>query len=142
MKGFGEKCPGCGLELKIERRLRYAPDKQVGVLGCFECEIYWRVDIMLKPIRSYQRVIAKNPKEGTPPLSSRQQAHDLPLYGREVADGLFGLGECCPHCGDNMRVRTSRRVKPNYKIFYLKCVGFTCKSGLRVDVIFYKDDNF
>lgn len=141
MKGFGEKCPRCGFELKIERRLRYAPDKQLGVLGCFECQIYWRVNLILKPIRSYQRAITKDAQESIQPLSPRQQAHDLPLYGREVADGLFGLGECCPDCGDSMRVRTSRKVKPNYKIFYLKCVDFKCEGGLRVEVIFYKGDD-
>lgn len=135
MKGFGEKCPECGQSMRIERRLKYAPNKQSAVLGCFHCNIYWRVELEFKATRFY---LSSKSKIKDLNINSRRQNFNLPIYGREVADGLFGLGELCLECGSNMRVRTSRKLCSETKQLYLVCNKVSCDAKQSVRLVFYK----
>ncbi|WP_146943157.1 ogr/Delta-like zinc finger family protein [Vreelandella venusta] len=136
MMGLGEKCLNCKTMMRIEERIKPSDDKQVALLRCFGCGAYWRVDLTLSSVRSYKYKEKKYKKRPRNEKPIRPKFPFLPIYSDEymVADGLYGLGEKCPKCESDMRIRTSRRVSESFKIIYLRCTNRKCGTGQKVEL--------
>lgn len=136
MMGLGEKCPNCKTMMRIEARIKPSSEKQVAFLMCLGCREYWRVALSLSPVRSYQYKNKKQKRKIKKEKPIRPKNSLMPIYSYEyrVADGLYGLGERCPKCDAEMRVRTSRRVTESLKVIYLRCVSVKCGAGQKVEL--------
>lgn len=130
MKGLGEKCLACGAIMRTTQRRRITNQHQEAVLQCYGCRRHWRVDLHFSPVRAY-----KYSKSATE--VSKEDPHTSCLVIDErlnYPDELCLFGDLCPKCSSIFRVRTSRRVSDDFKVFYLVCSNSQCASRAKVEV--------
>lgn len=130
MKGLGEKCPACGAIMRTKQRRRITNQHQEAVLQCFGCRRLWHVDLHFSPVRAYKHSKSKGE-------ISEEDAHTSCLLIDErfnYPDELCLFGDICPKCKSIFRVRTSRRVSNDFKVFYLICSSPQCDSRVRVEM--------
>ena len=130
MKGLGEKCPACGAIMRTKQRRRRANQHQEAVLQCYGCRRLWRVDLYFSPVRAYKR----QKVEGD--ISEKKPEASCILIDKRICypDELCFFGDMCPKCVSFFRVRTSRRVSDDFKVFYLVCSNSQCASRAKVEM--------